>query len=121
VCHSILYQCLSDVLIGAPDIDKYYVNSWSIYIVLVIVFNGLGNVALATLRYRTSERTFLSVLGENSKWLFMLFIFYGSISIHVSEAILTHMLEINMTWGATAKELKFSNFFIEVPKMLKNF
>ena len=51
----------------------------------------------------------------------MLFIFLGGISIHVSEAILAHMFEINMSWGATAKELEFSNFFIEIPKVLKNF
>jgi hypothetical protein len=29
------------------------------------------------------------------------------------------MFEIDMTWGATAKEAEFSNFFIEVPKVLK--
>jgi hypothetical protein len=54
-------------------------------------------------------------LLENFKWLFLLFIFLGGISIHVSEAILAHMFEINMTWGATAKTLEFTNFFIEVP------
>jgi hypothetical protein len=63
----------------------------------------------------------VSALIENFKWLFMLFIFLGGISIHVSEAILAHMFEINMSWGATAKELEFSNFFIEIPKVLKNF
>lgn len=26
-----------------------------------------------------------------------------------------------MTWGATSKEAEFSNFFIEVPKVLKKF
>ena len=26
-----------------------------------------------------------------------------------------------MTWGATAKTLEFTNFFIEVPRTLKNF
>jgi hypothetical protein len=113
-CHALTGNLL-------PDIDKYYVNSWNIWITLVIVFNGLGNIALATLRYRTGERAFLSALGENFKWLFMLFIFLGGISIHVSEAILAHMFEINMTWGATAKELEFSNFFIEVPKVLRKF
>lgn len=88
---------------------------------MIVVFNALGNIALATLRSRTGERNFLSALAENFKWLFMLFIFLGGISIHVSEAILANMFEINMTWGATAKELEFSNFFIEVPKVLKNF
>jgi hypothetical protein len=31
------------------------------------------------------------------------------------------MFEINMTWGATAKEVEYSNFFIEVPKVLRKF
>lgn len=31
------------------------------------------------------------------------------------------MFEIDMTWGATAKELEFSNFFIEAPKVLRRF
>lgn len=51
----------------------------------------------------------------------MLAIFLGGLSLHVSQALLAHMFEINMTWGATAKEMEFSNFFIEVPKVLKRF
>jgi hypothetical protein len=31
------------------------------------------------------------------------------------------MFEINITWGATAKVLEFSNFLIEVPKVLRQF
>jgi len=45
----------------------------------------------------------------------------GGLSLHVSQAILAHFFEINMVWGATAKEVEFSNFFIEVPKVLKRF
>ena len=51
----------------------------------------------------------------------MLAIFLGGLSLHVSQALLSHMFEINMTWGATAKEFEFSNFFIEVPKVMKRF
>jgi hypothetical protein len=51
----------------------------------------------------------------------MLAIFLGGLSLHVSAALLAHMFEINMTWGATAKEAEFSNFFIEVPKVIKKF
>lgn len=51
----------------------------------------------------------------------MLAIFLGGLSLHVSSALLAHMFEINMTWGATAKEAEFSNFFIEVPKVLRKF
>ena len=31
------------------------------------------------------------------------------------------MLSIPMTWSATAKELEFSNFFVEVPKVARKF
>lgn len=37
--------------------DKYYLDSFAIYISIVAVFTGLGNVALALLRYRTSDRS----------------------------------------------------------------
>ena len=51
----------------------------------------------------------------------MLAVFLGGLSLHVSAALLSHMFEINMTWGATSKEAEFSNFFIEVPKVLSKF
>ena len=39
----------------------------------------------------------------------MLAIFLGGLSLHVSSALLAHMFEIDMTWGATSKEAEFSN------------
>jgi hypothetical protein len=88
---------------------------------IVIVFTGLGNVSLAVLRYRLGTHTFFSSLLENFKWILMLAIFLGGLSLHVSSALLAHMFEYNMQWGATSKEAEFSNFFIEVPRVLKRF
>ncbi|RDL36555.1 Nucleotide-diphospho-sugar transferase [Venustampulla echinocandica] len=102
-------------------LDKYYLDSWKVWFSIIIVFNGLGNIALAVMRYRIGERSLLYALFENFKWTLMLAIFLGGLSLHVSQALLAHMFEINMTWGATAKEAEFSNFFIEVPKVLKKF
>ena len=51
----------------------------------------------------------------------MLAVFLGGLSLHVSYALLCHMFEIDITWGATAKEAENSNFFQEVPKILKKF
>ena len=31
------------------------------------------------------------------------------------------MFGIDMSWGATSKEVEFSNFFIEIPKVFKSF
>ena len=100
-------------------LDKFYLDSWKVWFSIIIVFNGLGNLALAVMRYRIGERSILYALFENIKWTLMLAIFLGGLSLHVSQALLSHMFEIDMTWGATSKEAEFSNFFIEVPKVLK--
>jgi len=102
-------------------LDKYYIDSWRVWFSIVTVFNGLGNLALAVMRYRVGEATFLGSLAENFKWVLMLSIFLGGLSLHVSQALLAHMFEVDMTWGATSKEAEFSNFFIEVPKVLRRF
>jgi cellulose synthase/poly-beta-1,6-N-acetylglucosamine synthase-like glycosyltransferase len=102
-------------------LDKYYIDSWKVWFSIVIVFNGLGNVALAVMRYRIGEKGFLAAMAENFKWTLMLAIFLGGLSLHVSQALLAHMFEVDMTWGATSKEAEFSNFFIEVPKVLRKF
>lgn len=102
-------------------LDKYYIDSWKVWFSIVIVFNGLGNLSLAVMRYRIGERSFFGSIFENIKWILMLAIFLGGLSLHVSAALLAHMFEIDMTWGATSKEAEFSNFFIEVPKVLKSF
>ncbi|KAH7122380.1 glycosyl transferase family group 2-domain-containing protein [Dendryphion nanum] len=102
-------------------LDKYYIDSWKVWFSIVIVFNGLGNVALAIMRYRIGDKSFFGALCENIKWILMLAIFLGGLSLHVSQALLAHMFEVDMTWGATSKEAEFSNFFIEVPKVLKRF
>jgi hypothetical protein len=39
--------------------DKYYLDSFAVYISILTVFTALGNVSLAVLRYRLSERSLL--------------------------------------------------------------
>lgn len=102
-------------------LDKYYIDSWKVWFSIVIVFNGLGNVALAVMRYRIGQKGFFAALLENVKWIPLLAIFLGGLSLHVSQALLSHMFEVNMTWGATSKEAEFSNFFIEAPKVARKF
>ncbi|KAJ9606080.1 hypothetical protein H2200_009041 [Cladophialophora chaetospira] len=102
-------------------LDHYYMDSWKVWFSIVIVFTALGNIALAVVRYRTGQKSFLPALTENFKWVLLLSIFLGGLSLHVSQALLAHMFEIDMTWGATSKEAEFSNFFIEVPKVVRKF
>lgn len=72
-------------------------------------------------QYRVEGRNLFLCFLENIKWLPLLTIFLGGVSIHVFQAIACHMLSINMTWGATAKEAKRTSFFAEIPTILKKF
>ncbi|KAF2458823.1 glycosyl transferase family group 2-domain-containing protein [Lineolata rhizophorae] len=102
-------------------LDNYYVDSFQIYFSIIVVFIAMGKVALAVLRYRTEEKTLISGLIENFKWVPLLMIFLGGVSLHISQAILSHLFGIDMSWGATAKEKEDVTFFEEIPRVLKKF
>lgn len=102
-------------------LDHYYIDSFKIYFAIIIVFNLLGNVALAVLRYRAEDAPLLGALWTNFKWILLLTIFLGGLSLHVSQALLCHMFSIDMSWGATAKEIVDSTFFEEFNKALRKY
>lgn len=102
-------------------LDQAYINSFEVYFGIVIVFQGLGTVSLAVLRYRVEHRSLFGALLENFTWLVLLTIYLGGISLHVSQAILSYLFSVNMTWGATAKEAESTSFFHEIPNILKKF
>lgn len=39
----------------------------------------------------------------------------------MSKALLAHLFSYNIQWGATKKEVERSNFFLEIPKIIKRF
>ncbi|KAK4539659.1 hypothetical protein LTR36_010485 [Oleoguttula mirabilis] len=102
-------------------LDHYFVDSFRVYFAIIVVFSALGNVALAVLRYRIGEKGMFASLVENFSWVPLLSIFLGGISLHISQAILSHLFSINMSWGATSKEADKTTFFEEVPKIMKKF
>ena len=117
--------------------DKYYLDSFSIWFSVIVVFPALGNFSLATLRYRLSHKSFIrscespslqqtptltpESVVENLMWAPAFSIFFGGLSLHISKALLCHFFEIDIQWGATAKEVERVNFFTEVPRLLRKF
>lgn len=101
--------------------DGYYLRSFEVWIGISFVFPICGNLAYSILEYRLGHQGLLSALGENIMWIPFFFIFFGGLSIHLSKAILAHMVSYNIQWGATKKEVERSNFFLEVPKILVRF
>lgn len=102
-------------------LDRYYVDSFKIYFAIVIVFSGLGNLALAILRVRCAEQDFFTAIWGNFKWVILLSIYLGGISLHVSWAIISHLFRINIEWGATMKEQEDIPFQEEIKKILTRF
>ncbi|KAL5606605.1 hypothetical protein BROUX41_003003 [Berkeleyomyces rouxiae] len=102
-------------------LDKFYLDSFAIYLSIIVVFPALGNLSLAFLRYRIGENSLLKAFWENLKWMPIFTIFLGGISLHVSKAIMCHFLYIDIQWGATSKEVENVNFLQEVPRILRHF
>jgi hypothetical protein len=60
---------------------------------------------------------FLLSRGDNTNSFF----FFGGLAIPLTQAILAHLFSYNMQWAATKKEVERSNFFKEIPKIVKRF
>jgi hypothetical protein len=102
-------------------LDHFYLDSFKVFFSIIIVFTALGNLSLGLLRYRIEEKTLFGALWENLKWIPLMSCFLGGISLHVSQALLSHMFSVDMGWGATSKEAENTSFFEEIPKVIKNF
>jgi hypothetical protein len=81
----------------------------------------LGNFSLGVLRYRIKEGSILGGLWENLKWIPLLTIFLGGISLHVSQAIVCHFISFPMEWGATSKESEDVGFFLAISRVMRKF
>ncbi|KAJ6542316.1 glycosyl transferase family group 2-domain-containing protein [Mycena vulgaris] len=103
------------------DVDRFYLHTFEILLACTAIFPGVGNLGVTVLEYRLGHRNFFTAVIENLRWLPFFSLFFGGLSIHLCTAILAHVFSYDMTWGSTAKEVKQSNFWIEVPRIWKNF
>lgn len=103
------------------QLDTYYIDSFQIFLSCIVVFSALGNTALAVYRYRCGDYALLPALIEVYTWIPVLFIFLGGVSMHLSKAIVFHLLSIDINWGATAKEVQNASFLHEMPRVVRRF
>ena len=110
------------VLLGFQlPIDNFYMHSFEIWLASTVVFIGSGAVSFILLEYRLGYKEIIGSFLENTKWIPFFFFFFGGLAIPMSISIIAHMFSLNITWGATVKEVQKSNFFKEVPKILKKY
>ncbi|KAI0288324.1 glycosyl transferase family group 2-domain-containing protein [Russula brevipes] len=122
IAGAITIGVINYVLLGFQfPVDAFYMHSFEIWLATTIVFFGSGNVGFTLLEYRLGEKDLVTSFLTNLSWVPFFFFFFGGLSIPLSQAILAHLFSYNMTWGATKKEVERSNFFKEVPKIMKRF
>ncbi|KAH8096816.1 glycosyl transferase family group 2-domain-containing protein [Cristinia sonorae] len=122
IAASVTIAIINYVLLGFQfNVDGVYLHSFEIWLATTVVFFGSGNLGFTLLEYRLGEKSLLRSLLTNLMWIPFFFFFFGGLSIPLSVAILAHLFSYNITWGATKKEVERSNFFKEVPKILKRF
>ncbi|CCA68526.1 hypothetical protein PIIN_02390 [Serendipita indica DSM 11827] len=102
-------------------VDGYYLHAFEIWLSCTVVFSGAGTISMTVVEYRLGLRSLFNAFWVNIKWIPFFFFFFGGLSLHLSGAVLAHLFSYNMTWAATKKEVEFSNFFKEVPKIFKRF
>ncbi|KAH0828624.1 glycosyl transferase family group 2-domain-containing protein [Lanmaoa asiatica] len=119
---SVTLSLLNYVLLGFQlPVDGFYMHSFEIWLATTVVFFGLGNLGYALLQYRLGEKNIVWAFLENMMWIPFFFFFFGGLGIPLSLAMLAHLFSYDITWTATKKEVERSNFFKEVPKILKRF
>ncbi|KAI8930924.1 hypothetical protein NX059_011939 [Plenodomus lindquistii] len=118
-----LLTLLNYFLIGFFNgvLDHFYTQSFRVYFALIFVFTIMGNFALAVLRYRIEEKGLIAGLLENLKWIPLLTVFLGGVSLHVSQALICHFLSIDMEWGATTKEHTDVSFYQAIKDVGRKF
>ena len=113
------FVALSLPLLSPPQ--PLILTPHAVYFAIVLVFSVLGNFSLGILRYRINEGSILGRLWENLKWIPLLSIFLGGISLHISQALVFHFLGIPMEWGATSKESENVGFFKAISRVMRKF
>lgn len=122
IAASVTIATINYVLLGYQfQVDEFYMHSFEIWLATTIVFFGSGTIGFTLLQYRLGEKGLVWAFIENLMWIPFFFFFFGGLAIPLSQAILAHLFSYNITWQATKKEVERSNFFKEVPKILKRF
>jgi len=105
----------------APTLDGAFLPPFNVFVAVIVIFTGLGNLAQLVAKFRARKDTFATALKQHIVWLPFMIMFFTGLSYHCLTALLSHGLSYNMTWGATNKDLEDSNFFLEVPSILKKY
>lgn len=102
-------------------ITNLYQSAFKIMLSVLVIFNVVTPFINAIFRFRTRSGNLFYALFENFKYITLLAIFFGGLSMHLSKPLLYHLFELPISWSATAKTLDNSHFFKEIPMVWRRY
>lgn len=102
-------------------VTNLYQSAFKILLSTLIIFNVVNPFVNAIFRFRTRQGNLFYALWENFKYISLLAIFFGGLSMHLSKPLLYHLFEIPISWSATAKTLENSHFIKEIPLVWRRY
>jgi hypothetical protein len=93
-----------------PLLDKTFFAIFSIWVSVIIIFNGVGTLGLIVSRVRSGHAGFWKSVGQGLKHLPAIIVFFSAIPYHVAQSLLAYFFGYNMSWTATNKESEQTTF-----------
>lgn len=118
-----LLSVINYFIIGWSEttITKLYQSAFQLLIANLVVFDAAMPVVNAIHRYRTRNSPFFFAVYQNFKWILLISIFFGGLSMHVTQSLLWHLLGLPLHWEATSKSLESSYFLKEIPMIWRRY
>ncbi|GAC96001.1 hypothetical protein PHSY_003580 [Pseudozyma hubeiensis SY62] len=104
-----------------PWLDQVFMPPFQVCITALFIFALGGTVGQVAFRARSGKASLLGAAVEQIKWLPALLLFFSGLSYHVMLALAAHPFGYNMTWSATVKDVEESNFWKEIPSIIRRF
>ncbi|SNX86117.1 uncharacterized protein MEPE_04826 [Melanopsichium pennsylvanicum] len=101
--------------------EKYIVDSFKIWLSILVIFSAAGTVARLLCFLRSREGGFWYALKRQFVYFWPLIVFFSGLPYHILLAILAHPIEYNMTWAATQKDVQETSLLDEVKEIFSRY
>ncbi|SJX63876.1 uncharacterized protein SRS1_21040 [Sporisorium reilianum f. sp. reilianum] len=101
--------------------QQYIVDSFKIWLSILVVFSAAGTAARLLYFLRSREGGFLNALKRQCVYFWPLVVFFSGLPYHILLATLAHPIEYNMTWAATQKDVQETSLLDEVKEIASRY
>jgi hypothetical protein len=123
----------------SETLDEFYVDSWKVFLVIIAVFNILvwtfspflwaryltffiqAPISYIVIRFRLGQQRIRDLVLQTLATIPLITLYFAGLSFHLSKAILSHFVGINIEWTSTAKELESTSFFVGLDRIITDF